>query len=105
MMPPNPIMKIEIFDVWSIDFMRPLLSSFGSQGVQLYNTQAYKCRPAYFADSHLLSKFSSEVIADRSPIIPTPSVICERHTISVMPVTRITMSHRNKSSTASTISA
>lgn len=68
-----------------------------ARGVQLYNTQAYQCTPAYFADSYLLNKFSSEVIADRSPIPPAARVICERHTISVVPVTRITMAHRNKS--------
>ncbi|GAB2289774.1 hypothetical protein Dimus_024080 [Dionaea muscipula] len=65
-----------------------------ARGVQLCNTQAYQCTPAYFADSYFLNKFSSEVIADRAPVPPTSRVICERHIISVVPVTRVTMGHR-----------
>ncbi|KAL5973534.1 hypothetical protein ACLOJK_030185 [Asimina triloba] len=68
-----------------------------AKGVQLCNTQAYQCTPAYFADSFILNKFSSDVIADRPPVPPTARVICERHAISVVPVTRITMVHRNRS--------
>lgn len=68
-----------------------------AQGVQLCNTQAYHCSPAFFADSFFLNKFSSEVIADRAPVPPTARVICERHIISVVPVTRVTMVHRNRS--------
>ena len=30
-MPLNPILEVEIFDVWDIDFMRPFPSSFGNQ--------------------------------------------------------------------------
>ncbi|KAJ6798605.1 protein SSUH2-like protein [Iris pallida] len=67
-----------------------------ARGVQLYNTQAYQCTPAFFADSYLLNRFSSEIIAERTPIPPAARVICERHTISVVPVTRVTMSHHNK---------
>lgn len=68
-----------------------------AKGVQLCNNQAYQCTPAYFADSYFLNKFSSEVIAERAPVPPTARVICERHTISVVPVTRVTMTHRNSS--------
>ncbi|XP_058099522.1 uncharacterized protein LOC131243917 isoform X3 [Magnolia sinica] len=68
-----------------------------AKGVQLCNTQAYQCTPAFFADSFLLNKFSSDVIADRPPIPPTARVICERHAISVVPVTRVTMAHRRRS--------
>ncbi|CAJ2670644.1 unnamed protein product [Trifolium pratense] len=68
-----------------------------SQGVQLCNTQAYQCTPAFFADSYFLNKFSSEVIAERAQVPTTARVICERHTISVVPVTRVTMSHRRQS--------
>jgi hypothetical protein len=67
-----------------------------AKGVQLCNTQAYQCTPAFFADSFFLNKFSSEVIADRAPVPATARVICERHTISVVPVTRVTMSHRSR---------
>ncbi|KAJ8753895.1 hypothetical protein K2173_000149 [Erythroxylum novogranatense] len=68
-----------------------------AKGVQLYNTQAHQCNPAFFADSFFLNKFSSEVIAERAPVPATARVICERHTISVVPVTRITMMHRRRS--------
>ncbi|KAK4797140.1 hypothetical protein SAY86_029466 [Trapa natans] len=68
-----------------------------AKGVQLCNTQAYQCTPAFFADSYFLNKFSSEVISDRAHVPTTARVICERHAISVVPVTRITMSHRNQS--------
>jgi len=30
MMPLNPILEVEIFDVWSIDFMGPFPNSFGN---------------------------------------------------------------------------
>jgi transposase InsO family protein len=30
MMPLNPILIVEIFDVWGIDFMRPFLNSYGN---------------------------------------------------------------------------
>ncbi|KAL6146127.1 hypothetical protein ACLB2K_056810 [Fragaria x ananassa] len=67
-----------------------------AQGVQLCNTQAYQCTPAFFADSYFLNKFSSEVIADRAHVPPSARVISERHTISVVPVTRVTMAHRSR---------
>ncbi|XP_031487069.1 uncharacterized protein LOC116255408 [Nymphaea colorata] len=70
-----------------------------AKGAQLCNTQAYHCTPAFFADSFLLNKFSSEVIADRSPVPPTARVVGERHIISVVPVTRVVMSHRDRSFT------
>ncbi|XP_022851775.1 protein SSUH2 homolog, partial [Olea europaea var. sylvestris] len=68
-----------------------------AKGVQLCNNQAYQCTPAFFANSYFLNKFSSEVIAERAPVPPTARVICERHTISVVPVTRVTMTHRSRS--------
>ncbi|XP_057778087.1 uncharacterized protein LOC130996834 isoform X1 [Salvia miltiorrhiza] len=70
-----------------------------AKGVQLCNTQAQQCSPAYFADSYFLNKFSSEVIAERAQVSPTARVICERHAISVVPVTRVTMTQRRGSFT------
>ncbi|XP_048433248.1 protein SSUH2 homolog [Pyrus x bretschneideri] len=67
-----------------------------AKGVQLCNTQAYPCSSAFFADSFFLNQFSSEVIADRAPVPLTARVISERHTISVVPVTRVTMAHRSR---------
>ncbi|KMZ56102.1 hypothetical protein ZOSMA_99G00320 [Zostera marina] len=68
-----------------------------AKGMELCNSQAYQCTPAYFADSYFLNKFSSDVIADRPHIPPTARIICERHTISVVNVHRVTMSHRKQS--------
>lgn len=59
-----------------------------AKGVQLCNTQASQCSPAFFADSFFLNQFSFDVIQDRPFIPPTARVICERHMISVVPVTR-----------------
>uniref|UniRef100_N1QQA8 Uncharacterized protein n=1 Tax=Aegilops tauschii TaxID=37682 RepID=N1QQA8_AEGTA len=68
-----------------------------AQGVQLCNIQAYQCTPAFFADSYPLNQLSSEVVASRLPVPPSAIVISERHIISVVPVTRVTMSHRKRS--------
>jgi len=35
MMSPNPIIVVEIFDAWGIDFMWPFLISFGSEYIFL----------------------------------------------------------------------
>lgn len=67
-----------------------------AKGVQLYNTQAYQCKPA---NVFALNKFSSDIIADRAPVPPTARIICERHQITVVPVTRVIMTHRNRSFT------
>ncbi|CAA6655086.1 unnamed protein product [Spirodela intermedia] len=67
-----------------------------AQGVQLCNTQAHQCSPAYFPDSYSLNKFSSEVVAGRCPVPPAARIICERHVVSVIPVTRVTMAHRRQ---------
>ncbi|KAI4364356.1 hypothetical protein MLD38_020460 [Melastoma candidum] len=68
----------------------------GSGSLLSRNVAAYQCTPAYFADSYFLNKFSSEVITERAPVPPTARMICERHEISVVPVTRVTMTHRNR---------
>ncbi|KFK25278.1 hypothetical protein AALP_AA8G091100 [Arabis alpina] len=70
-----------------------------AEGVELCNTQAYQCTPAYFADSYFLNKFSSEVISLRAEVPPSANVICERHTISIVPVTRVTMEDRGETFT------
>ncbi|KAL6593205.1 hypothetical protein ACP70R_049089 [Stipagrostis hirtigluma subsp. patula] len=68
-----------------------------AKGVQLCNIQAYQCTPAFFADSYPLNQFSSEVIASRVPVPPSARVISERHIISVVPVTRVTMARGKQS--------
>ncbi|KAI3912602.1 hypothetical protein MKW92_004171 [Papaver armeniacum] len=68
-----------------------------AKGIQLCNIQAYQCTPAFFADSYFLNKFSSDVIAERAHVPPAARIICERHIISVVPVTRVTMAKGNQS--------
>jgi len=70
-----------------------------AKGVQLCNIQAYQCKPTNFSDSFVLNKFSSDIIADRAPVPPTARVICERHQITVVPVTRVIMTRRDRSFT------
>lgn len=68
-----------------------------AKGVQLYQSQSYQCEPAYFPKSPGLTKFSESVIAERVPIPPAARVICERHQISLVPVTRVVMGKGNRS--------
>eukprot|EP00252_Welwitschia_mirabilis_P011393 TRINITY_DN25625_c0_g1_i1.p1 TRINITY_DN25625_c0_g1~~TRINITY_DN25625_c0_g1_i1.p1 ORF type:complete len:420 (+),score=51.80 TRINITY_DN25625_c0_g1_i1:148-1407(+) len=68
-----------------------------ARGVQVFNTQAYQCKPANFSDSVILNKFSSDIIADRLPVPPTARIICERHQITVVPVTRVIMAQKKRS--------
>ena len=35
MMPLNPILEVELFDAWGIDFMGPFSNSFGRQYILL----------------------------------------------------------------------
>jgi len=35
MMPLNPILEIDLFDVWGIDFMGPFSNSFGNQLIEV----------------------------------------------------------------------
>ncbi|KAJ4765165.1 chaperone protein dnaJ-like protein [Rhynchospora pubera] len=68
-----------------------------ARGKQLYNMQAYQCTPAFFPNFDELNNLSSEVIARRAPAPPSARVITERHIISIVPVTRVIMAHRNRS--------
>ncbi|KAH7422320.1 hypothetical protein KP509_12G003400 [Ceratopteris richardii] len=68
-------------------------------GVQLYQHQSHQCEPAYFPESPGLTKFSESVIAERVLIPPAARVICERHQISLVPVTRVVMGKGKKSFT------
>jgi len=36
----NPILKVEIFDIWGIDFMGPFSNSFGNQFIWLLWTMS-----------------------------------------------------------------
>ena len=68
-----------------------------AKGAELYQSQSYKCEPAYFPNSPSLGSFSSSIISERVPIPPAARVICERHRISLVPVTRVVMGKGNRS--------
>ena len=47
MMPLNPIIVVEVFDVWGVDFMGPFLSSFGNEYIcQLWTMFLNALRPS-----------------------------------------------------------
>eukprot|EP00249_Psilotum_nudum_P017277 c26247_g1_i1 orf=254-1513(+) len=68
-----------------------------AKGVRLYHSQCYQCEPASFPKVSGLSKFSSDIIAERAPIPPAARVICERHQIIFVPVARVDMGRGDRS--------
>ncbi|MCO5551233.1 hypothetical protein L7F22_004732 [Adiantum nelumboides] len=69
-----------------------------ARGVRLYKSQNYQCEPACLpTNSDGLSKFSEYVISERAFIPESARVICERHEISLIPVTRVVMANKKKS--------
>ena len=62
MMPLNPILEVEIFDVWGIDFMRPFSNSFGNQFILIavdYVSKWIKV-PTKTNDNKVVVKFLKE---------------------------------------------
>jgi len=60
MMPLNPIIMVEVFDVWGIDFMRPFSSSFGNEYILLVVDYVSKCVeavPSRINDAKVVVKF------------------------------------------------
>lgn len=68
-----------------------------AKGVQLYSSESYQCQPASFPHSHGLTQLSSDVIAERNPVPPSARIICERHQMHMIPVTRVSV-NQGKSS-------
>lgn len=68
-----------------------------AQGVELHSGQSYQCQPVQFPDSYWVTKLSSDVIAERNPVPPAARIVCERHTLSYVPVTRVVLFHKGKS--------
>lgn len=62
-----------------------------AKGVQLYASEAYQCQPVSFPNSQVLTRLSSDVVAERVPVPPTARVICERHHVHMIPVTRVSV--------------
>ena len=68
MMPMSPILIIEIFDVWGIDFMGPFPSSFGNLYILLavdYVSKWVEAIPAKSNDAKVVLKFLKENIFSR----------------------------------------
>ena len=67
-MPLNPILVVEIFDVWGIDFMGPFPSSFGNLYILLavdYVSKWVEAIPTRKNDRHVVIKFVKEYIFSR----------------------------------------
>lgn len=67
-MPLNPMLIVEIFDVWGIDFMGPFPSSFGNLYILLavdYVSKWIEAIPTRTNDRHVVIKFIKENIFSR----------------------------------------
>ena len=65
MMPLNPILEIELFDVWGIDFMGPFPNSFGYQYILVavdYVSKWVEAIPCKTNDNKIVVKFLKENI-------------------------------------------
>ena len=68
MMPLNPIIVVELFDVWGIDFMGPFPSSFGNEYILLavdYVSKWVEAIPSRTNDAKVVVKFLRENIFTR----------------------------------------
>ena len=68
MMPLNPILEVEIFDVWGIDFMGPFPNSFGNQFILVavdYVSKWVEAVPTKTNDNKVVVKFLKENIFSR----------------------------------------
>ena len=68
MMPLTPILEVEIFDLWGIDFMGPFPLSYGHQYILVavdYVSKWAKAIPTRTNDNHVVIKFLREYIISR----------------------------------------
>jgi len=68
MIPLNPNLEVELFDVWGIDFMGPFSNSFGYQYVLLavdYVSKWVETIPCKINDNKVIVKFLKEIIFSR----------------------------------------
>ena len=81
MMPLNPILVVEIFDVWGIDFMGPFSNSFGNEYILVavdYVSKWVEAIPCRSTDSKVVIKFLKKNILSR---FNTPrAIISDRRT-------------------------
>ena len=67
-MPLNPILKVEIFNVWGNDFIRPFPNSFGNQFILVavdYVSKWVEVVPTKPNDNKVVVKFLKENIFSR----------------------------------------
>ena len=67
-MPPNPIIVVEVFDVWGIDFMGPFPSSFENEYILLavdYVSKWVEVIPSRTNEAKVIVKFLRENIFAR----------------------------------------
>ncbi len=62
-----------------------------AKGIPLFSSEAYQCQPMSFLNAHELTQLSSDVISEREQVPVAARLICERHQIHSMPVTRVTI--------------
>ena len=68
MMPLTPILEVEIFDLWGIDFMRPFPMSYGNQFILVavdYVSKWAEAVPTRTNDNQVVIKFLRENIISR----------------------------------------
>jgi len=68
MIPLNPILEVEIFDVWCIDFMGPFPISFGNQYILIaidYVSKWIETVPTRINDNKIIVKFLKENVIFR----------------------------------------
>ena len=77
-MPLNPILEIELFDVWGIDFIGPFPNSFGNQYILVavdYVSKWVEAIPCKTNDNKVVIKFLKENIFHASEPLVLSSVI------------------------------
>ena len=71
-MPLNPILEVEIFDVWGIDFMGPFPNSFGNQFILVavdYTSKWVEVVPTKTNDNKVVANFSKKTSSpDLAPL-------------------------------------
>ena len=86
MMPLNPILEIELFDVWGIDFMGPFPKLFGNQYILVVVDYAFKwveVIPSKTNDNKVVIMFLKENIFPRfgtprlSSVIMAPTFVID----------------------------
>ena len=74
MMPLNPILELELFNVWGIDFMGPFPNSFGYQYILLavdYVSKWVKAVPCKTNDKKVVVKFLKKISSHAlEPLVP-----------------------------------